>query len=137
MPTGLARPDVQGLLVCRGVEPAAGGGVVLKDVLEIVQVKELPTDAGPISFVAFVRGLAEGVHEVAFRVHRAGEPDAGGANVQMRVTVPPGVGERQVPMYVTLPKVPVTDGGWYEVSLRIGEAVVARNRFAIGVRAGG
>jgi hypothetical protein len=38
-------------------------------------------------------------------------------------------------MYVTLPKVPVTDGGWYEVSLSIGERVVARNRFAIGVRA--
>jgi hypothetical protein len=127
--------EIQGLLVCRGVEPTTGGGVVLKDVLEIVQVPEFPTDAGPLSFVAFVRGLTEGVHEVAFRVHRSGEAESGGANVQMRVTVPAGIGDRQVPMYVTLPKVPVKDGGWYEVSLRLGEKILARNRFAIGVRA--
>jgi hypothetical protein len=128
--------DAQSLFVCRGVKATPGGGVDLEDVLEIVQVPGFPADAGPLHFVAFLRGLAPGAVELTFRVHREGDPDAVVATIPMRVNVPEGVSERQVSIYGGLQKATVSRGGWYGVELRAGDRVVARNRFAIGTRAG-
>ena len=125
----------QDLLVCRGVDATPEGGVNLHDVLEIVQVPQFPADAGPLSFVAFLRGLAPGALEVSFRVHREGDPDAVVARIPMRVNVPEGVSDRQIAIHGGLRKATVSHGGWYGVELVAGDRVLARNRFAIGTRA--
>jgi hypothetical protein len=125
----------QNLFVCRGVEATPGGGVVLKDVLEVVQVPEFPADAGPIHFVAFLRGLSAGAVEVTFRVVPEAAPDAVVASIPMRVTVPEGVEDRQVAIHGGLQKASVSRGGWYRVDLLEGDRLVATNRFAIGARA--
>jgi hypothetical protein len=128
-------PRTQDLLVCRGVEATPEGGVTLRDVLEIVQVPQFPADAGPLHFVAFLRGLVPGTLEVAFRVHREGDPTAVVAQVPMRVNVPEGVSDRQISIYGGLRKATVSHGGWYGVELVAGDRVLAKNRFAIGTRA--
>jgi hypothetical protein len=130
--------EAQTLFVCRGIESTPEGGVNLEDVLEIVQVPEFPADAGPLHFVAFLRGLSPGSLEVRFRVRPQGVPDAVVATIPMRVNVPEGVADRQISIYGGLRKAQVSRGGWYEVELIEGEGegerVIARNRFAIGTR---
>jgi hypothetical protein len=124
----------QNLFVCRGVEATPSGGVVLTDVLEVVPVAEFPADAGPLHFVAFLRGLRAGTVEVTFRIVPEGAPDAVVASIPMRVTVPQGVEDRQVAIHGGLQKATVSRGGWYRVDLLDGPLVVATNRFAIGAR---
>jgi hypothetical protein len=127
--------QAQNLFVCRGVEATEGGGVVLQDVLEVVRVADFPADAGPLHFVAFLRGLRAGSVEVTFRVRPESAPDAVVASIPMRVSVPEGVEDRQVAIHGGLEKAKVSRGGWYRVDLLDGDRLVATNRFAVGTAA--
>ncbi|MHC5010213.1 MAG: hypothetical protein ACYTG6_04585 [Planctomycetota bacterium] len=124
---------VHGLLVCRNAELAEEGRLNLQEVLEVVAVDALPGDAGPLTFVAFLRRLPPGKGEGAFTIHPAGSRDHVTARLPLDVDVPEGSGERQVALQVRVPSIPVTRGGWYDVVFEWNGRPLATNRFAIGL----
>jgi hypothetical protein len=104
--------------------------VDLEQILEVVAVDAFPGDAGPLSFVAFLRGLPAGDAHATFVIRPVGHPEHVTASLPLDVRVPEGAQGRQMVVQVRLGSVPVKHGGWYEVS------VLATNRFAIGARHG-
>jgi hypothetical protein len=78
------------LLVCRNVEPLEHGPVNLEEVLEIIPVEELPGDAGPLTFIAFIRHAPVGKADVAFVIYPVGRRDHVVARLALDVDVPEG-----------------------------------------------
>ena len=106
----------------------------LEDVLEVVALDEMPGDAGPLAFVAFVRGIPAGAGEFAFVIQPAGSPDHVTARLPLEVKVPEAFGGRQIAVQVRIPSIPVTHGGWYDLVFEWAGQPLAANRFAIGLR---
>jgi hypothetical protein len=127
---------VEGLLVCRSVEGTVSGGVTVRDVLDIVALPSFPGDAGPLSFVAFVRATRPGEANVSFRVHPIADESVTIANLPGRLTVSAGYEGRQTAIHTGFKSLTVKHGGWFGVEFRVGERVLARSRFAIGARGG-
>ena len=110
---------VHGLLVCRRADLAPEGRLDLAEVLEIVALDELPGDAGPLTFVAFVRGLPTGPTRCAFVIHPAGRPEHVTARLPVEGQVDPAFANRQVALQVRLPSIPVERGGWFDLVFEV------------------
>jgi hypothetical protein len=124
--------EVHGLLVCRGVGEGADRHVVVNGVLDIVPVAGYPGEAGPLAFVAFVRAWRAGEAAVSFRVHPVDHPDVTLASFPGRLSIAKGYEGRQTVVRVEVKSLQVKQGGWFGVEFRLGETVLARNRFLIG-----
>ena len=124
--------EVHGLLVCRGITESQDRHVNVQGVLEILPVPGFPGDAGPLSFVAFVRANRAGEAGVSFRVHPLEQPKTTVAEFPGRLAVAKGFEGRQTVVRVELKTLKVNQGGWFGVEFRLGEEVLARNRFLIG-----
>ena len=109
----------------------------LEDVLEVVAVDEMPGDAGPLAFVAFVRGIPAGEGKFAFVIQPAGSRDHVTARLPLEVKVPEAFAGRQVAVQVRVPSIPVQHGGWYDLMFEWEGKPLAANRFAIGQRGSG
>ena len=109
----------------------------LEDVLEVVAVDELPGDAGPLAFVAFVRNIPAGEGRFAFVIHppQAGQPVA--ARLPLEVKIPEAIAGRQIAVQMSVPSFPVTAPGWYHLVFEWEGKPIAENRFAVGQRASG
>ena len=81
--------EVHALLVCREVVGGKTGGVSVREVLDIVPVLQLPGDAGPLTFAAFVRAHRAGEAKVHFRIYPLGDP-----SVTLIELPPQGIGAR-------------------------------------------
>ena len=125
---------VHGLLICRSADLVAEGRLDLKEVLEIVALDELPGDAGPLTFVAFVRGLPKGPTSCAFVIHPAGNPDHVTARLPVEGVVSDAFENRQIALQMRLPSVPLEKGGWFDVVFEVNGTPLAMNRFAIGAK---
>jgi hypothetical protein len=130
-------PTVHGLLLCRRVETSAHGDLTLHEIVEVLPVDAFPADAGPLTFVAFVRSLPPGPGQAMFVLRTTGESAREVARLPLPVNVPRGFGGRQVALQLRVPSVPVQGGGWYEVVFEWNGTPLASNRFAIGMRATG
>lgn len=108
------------------------GNLTLTDILEVVALDELPGDAGPLTFVAFLRGAEPGPAKCAFVVHPAGQPTPEIARLPLDVQVSDAMDNRQVAVQVHLPSIPVKQGGWFDVTFEWEGVPLAQNRFAIG-----
>lgn len=106
----------------------------LEEVLEVVAVDELPGDAGPLAFVAFVRGIPAGQGKFAFVIRPSGSTEQVTARLPLEVKIPEAFAGRQVAVQVRVPSVPVQHGGWYSVVFEWEGKPLAANRFAIGQR---
>lgn len=93
-----------------------------------------PGDAGPLTFVAFVRNLPPGPGTCAFVLRPVGEGGPGTARLPLEVDVGPSLAGRQVALQIRVPSLPVAQGGWYEVAFEWEGTPLAANRFAIGAR---
>jgi len=124
--------EVHGLLVCRGVGEGADRHIVVNGVLDIIPVAGYPGEAGPLSFVAFVRAWRAGEAQVSFRVHPVDAPDVTLASFPGRLAVAKGFEGRQTVVRVEMKSLQVKQGGWFGVEFRVGETVLAKNRFLIG-----
>jgi hypothetical protein len=127
-----AAVEVHALLVCRGLVDGGGGHVSVQGVLDIVPVAAFPGEAGPLCFVAFLRPNRAGEADVSFRVHPVGAEDVTLARFPGRLAVAKGVEGRQTVVRVDLKTLTVKQGGWFGVEFRLGETVLARNRFLVG-----
>jgi hypothetical protein len=132
---GPAAVVVHGLLVCRNAEIPGPGRLNLQDVLEVVALDRFPGDAGPLTFVALVRGLSAGPGRFAFTLHPRGRHEHVTAHLPGTAEVPPGSADRQLALQVRVPSIPVQRGGWYDVVFSWEGRPLASNRFAIGVHA--
>jgi hypothetical protein len=132
---GDANVEVQGLLVCRGVQGTSTGGIDVKDVVDVLVVPSFPAEVGPLTFAAFVRSKRPGEAEVSFRVHPAADPSKTLVTLPGRLTVQKGYEGRQSVIGSGFKTLKVHAGGWYGVEFRLGDAVLARTRFAIGSKA--
>lgn len=126
--------SVHGLLVCRGVVPLEDGSINLEQVLEIAVVDQLPGDAGPLTFIAFVRNPPIGKADVAFLIYPAGSRDHLVSRIPLDVDVPAAFAGRQIIVHIRVPSIPVERGGWFDVALDWDGRELAVNRFAIGAR---
>lgn len=106
----------------------------LEEVLEVVAVDEMPGDAGPLAFVAFVRGVPPGKRRFEFVVRPATSREHVTARLPLEVEIPAALGGRQLAVQMRLPSVPVERGGWYDVVFEWEGRPLAANRFAIGQR---
>lgn len=127
-------PVVHGLLVCRNADLGAEGRLDLTEVLEVVAVESMPADAGPLTFVAFVRSPAPGKSRFTFVVHPADRPDETAGRYPLDAEIPPEFVGRQVAIQMRVPSIPVTHGGWYDVHFEWEGSALATNRFAIGLK---
>jgi hypothetical protein len=116
---------------------AAEGRLNLEEVLEVIAVDEMPADAGPITFVAFVRAARAGKTTFTFEVRPAARPDEVAGRYPLEAEVPDAYVGRQVAVQMKVPSIPVTHGGWYDVRFVWEERILAVNRFAIGLKSGG
>ena len=123
--------EVHSLLVCRGVSESQGH-VNVQGILEIIPVAAFPGDAGPVSFVAFVRANRAGEAAVSFRIHPLEKPDMTVAEFPGRLAVAKGYEGRQTVVRVELKTLKVNAGGWFGIEFRLGDQVLAKNRFLIG-----
>jgi hypothetical protein len=124
--------EVHGLLVCRGAGEGPDGSVAVQGILDIVPVAGFPGEAGPLAFVALVRAKRAGEAAVSFRVHPLEAPDVTLARFPGRLSVAKGYEGRQTIVRVELKSLQVKQGGWFGLEFRVGEEVLARNRFLIG-----
>ena len=124
--------EVHGLLVCRGLADGGGGHVSVQGVLDIIPVAAFPGEAGPLCFVAFLRPRRAGEAEVSFRIHPLAAQDVTLARFPGRLSVAKGLEGRQTVVRVDLKTLTVKQGGWFGVEFRLGESVLARNRFLVG-----
>lgn len=131
--TPAVTPVVHSLLICRSVEANDLGEVTIQNVVEVAPVASLPGDVGPLTFVAFVRNLPPGPGEGAFILQAPGSENQGG-RLPLKMEVPAGFQDRQVALHITVPSIPVTEGGWYELYFEWDGQVLAGNRFAVGVK---
>ncbi len=132
-PTESAPLDVHALLVCREVMSSKTGGVTVRDVLDIVPVIAFPGDAGPLSFAAFVRATRAGEADVSFRLHPMEHPETTLATLPGRLRVAKGYEGRQNVIGAGFKTLKVQAGGWFGVEFKVGDKVLARTRFAIGM----
>jgi hypothetical protein len=132
-PAPTDRPIVHALLVCRGVEADERGEVTIQNVLEVLPVEEVPTEVGPLTFLALVRNLPQGAGSGAFLLRPQGAETAP-ARLPIEVEVPAGYAGRQIALQVRVPTLPIGTGGWFEVEFEWAGEVLATNRFAVGVK---
>ena len=127
-----AAVEAHGLLVCRGVLESQDRHVTVQGILEILPVAAFPGDAGPVSFVAFVRAKRAGEAQVSFRVHPLEAPATTVAEFPGRLSVAKGYEGRQTVVRVEMKTLKVNQGGWFGLEFRVGDEVLMRNRFLIG-----
>jgi len=119
--------------VCRGVEAEASGEITIENVVEVLPVAEVPSEVGPIVFLALVRDLPEGPGQGAFLLRPPGEEEKMG-RLPLETEVPSAFKGRQIALQVTVPKLPVERGGWFDLHFEWDGKILASNRFAVGVR---
>lgn len=127
------RPVVHALLVCRGVEADERGEFSIQNVLEVLPVEEVPTEVGPLTFLALVRNLPQGPGKGAFLLRPQGG-EAAQARLPIEVEVPAGYAGRQVALQVQVPTLPIGTGGWFVFEFEWAGEVLAANQFAVGVK---
>lgn len=127
-------PHVHAVLICEGIEQDANGSISLNNVTEVFAVESLPAEVGPLVFVAFLRDIPPGPCEGGFVLRSRGSDQVLARIPLGDVQVPASFGDRQLALHVRVPKVPVAQGGWYEVAFLWGEVELGFNRFAIGAR---
>jgi hypothetical protein len=127
-------PVVHALLVCRGLDVEADGGLTLRNVVEVLPVASVPADVGPLVFLALVRGLPTGRAKAAFVLRQGDEGRPGIGRLPLEMDVPAAFRGRQVALHVRLPSFPVQQAGWFELYLEWDGDLVAHTRFAVGVR---
>ncbi len=110
--------------------------MTLENVLEVIALDALPGDAGPLTFVAFLRNVPPGPAKAAFVIRSAADGGPEFARLPLESNVPEGFARRQLALQIRLPKLPVTQGGWFEVVFEWEGAPLARTRFAVGARSG-
>jgi len=126
-------PLVHALLVCRSVQVEATGEITIKNVVEVLPVEKVPSEVGPLVFLVLVRNLPAGPGQAAFLLRPPGEAEKRG-RLPLETRVPSGLAGRQVALQVTVPKLPVPCGGWFELHFEWRGQVLASTRFAVGVR---
>lgn len=109
----------------------------LEDVLEIVAIDEMPGDAGPLAFVAFVRNIPAGEGKFAFVIHPPQTEEPVAARLPLEVKIPAAIATRQIAVQMRVPSFPVAQPGWYHLVLEWEGKPIAENRFAIGQRSAG
>ncbi len=124
--------EVHALLVCREIQAGKTGGVSVREVLDIVPVLQLPGDAGPLTFAAFVRAHRAGEAKVSFRIFPLGDPSVTLVDLPGRLVVQKGYEGRQNVIAAGFKSLTVKAGGWFGVDFRVGETVLATTRFLIG-----
>jgi hypothetical protein len=127
--------EVQGLLVCRGVQGTPTGGVDVKEVVDVLVVPSFPAEAGPLTFCAFVRAMRSGEADVSFRIFPLQEPEKTLVSLPGRLRVQKGYEGRQTVIGSGFKSIKIHAGGWYGVEFLVGDSVLAKTRFAIGARA--
>lgn len=132
LPSDGPTPIVHGLLICRNVEMAQDGGLNLQKVLEVVALDSIPGDAGPLTFVAFLRGIPPGKASFTFVIRPSGDRESVVAHYPLEVEIQQGFADRQVALHVHVASAPVPYGGWFDVSLEWNGRTLGMNRFAIG-----
>jgi hypothetical protein len=123
--------EVSALLICREVQNGRTG-VSLREILEIVPVLQFPGEAGPLSFVAFLRPHRSGEAEVVFRIHPIGHPETTLIRMPGRLNVLKGYEGRQTVVSAGFKTLTVNGGGWFGLEFSVGERVLARTKFAVG-----
>ena len=108
------------------------GELTLHNVVEIVPVAEVPTEVGPLTFVALVRNLPPGPSKGAFLI-RTADPESPGGRLPFDTEVPPGLGERQMAMQITVPKLPVSQPGWFHLAFEWDGHILGENKFLVGL----
>ena len=125
-------PVLHALLICRGIEANETGELTLHNVVEIVPVEEVPTEVGPLTFVALLRNLPPGPSKGSF-VISTGDPDEPGGRLPFEAEIPAGVGERQMAMQITVPKLPVSRPGWFHLGFEWDGQILGENKFLVGM----
>ena len=128
----MSDPIVHALLVCRDVSTGPTGELTIENVVEIAPVDTVPGDAGPLCFVALVRGLPPGPGEGAFVLHSGDGTPLG--RLPLKADVPQAYEGRQLALHVKLPKFPVEQGGWFDVAFEWNGQPLSTNRFAVGAK---
>ena len=100
--------------------------------MEIVPVEELPTEVGPLTFVAFVRNLPAGPSKGAFLLGTSG-PEGQKGRLPFEAEIPAGIGDRQMSMQITVPKLPISTAGWVHIAFEWDGTVLGENRFLVGL----
>lgn len=129
--------EVHAVLVCRGVEGTKGGGVDVRDVIDVLVVPKFPAQAGPLTFCAFVRANRAGEADVSFRVYPLHHPETTVMTLPGRLRVQKGYEGRQSVIGSGFKTITFHAGGWYGIEFRVGETVLAKTRFAVGARSSG
>ena len=124
--------EVTALLVCREIQNTKTG-VNVREVLEVVPVLQLPGEAGPLTFAAFLRSERAGEAKVSFRVHPLKDPTVTLITLPGRLLVQKGYEGRQTVVGAGFKTLKVNQSGWYGVEFRVGETILARARFLVGV----
>ena len=127
---------VHALLVCRAVEQDEQGHLSIREVLEIIAVDEMPADVGPLTFVAFVRGLPPGEQTCSFVLYPAGNHEQEVARADLKAEVTELHTSRQMVLRVEMPSLPLQAGGMFDVVFKVNDRPLAMNRFAVGARHG-
>ncbi|MDJ0975571.1 MAG: hypothetical protein QNJ98_14005 [Planctomycetota bacterium] len=128
-------PVVHALVFCRDIELGKRGEVTLKNVLEVLPVESFPSDAGPLTIVAFVRDLPVGTGEGAFVLRAPGSEGEPLGAWRLEMEVQEAHQGRQQCINLQVPKLVVNEAGWYEVAFFYNERELASNRFLVGVLA--
>lgn len=123
---------VHGLIFCRAAEVAERGEVSLKNVLEILPVASFPGDAGPLTIVAFVRGLPPGPGEGSFVLRAPNSDGEPLGHWRLDMNVPDAYEGRQQCIHLKVPELVVNAGGWFEVAFLFNGTELAANRFLVG-----
>ncbi len=123
--------EVSALLICREVQNGRTG-VSLREILEIVPVLQFPGEAGPLSFVAFLRPHRAGEAEVVFRIHPIDQPETTLIRMPGRLNVLKGYEGRQTVVSAGFKTLTVNGGGWFGLEFSVGNRVMARTKFAVG-----
>ena len=124
--------EVTALLVCREIQNTKTG-VNVREILEVVPVLQLPGEAGPLTFAAFLRSERPGEAQVSFRIHPIADPSTTLVSLPGRLVVQKGYEGRQTVIGAGFKTLKVNAPGWFGVEFRVGEQILARTRFLVGV----
>ncbi len=132
----LIGPVVHALVFCRDIELGERGEVTLKNVIEVLPVGSFPSDAGPLTIAAFVRGLPVGPGKGAFVLRAPGGLGEPLGQWRLDMNVPEAYAGRQQCIHLKVPELVVNQGGWFEVAFLYNDAELAANRFLVGALGG-
>lgn len=118
--------------MCRGLETSSTGELTIHNVVEILPVEAVPSEVGPLTFLALVRNLPEGPSKGAFLLQAPG-PEGQGGRLPFEAEIPAGVMERQMAMQITVPKLPVAAPGWFHIGFEWDGEILGQNKFLVGL----